>query len=160
MSKPLVHLETTIFSFYHDERESHEVKSMRAWTRDWWDNYRAGYALIISVAVLAELSRGSLPHREAAKAMAAALPSLPFTAEANRIVAAYIANIVMPADPLGDALHLALASLRRCEYLLTWNCQHIANASKFDHIHSVNGRLGIFVPKLITPLELIGSAAP
>ena len=160
MPKPLVYLETTIFSFYHDERESHEVKSMRAWTRDWWDNYRSGYDLVTSVAVLAELSRGSLPHRHSAQAMAAALPALPFTPEASHIVAAYIAAKVMPADPLGDALHLALASLRCCDYLLTWNCQHIANASKFDHIHSVNSRLGIFVPKLITPLELIGSVAP
>ena len=160
MTKPLVYLETTIFSFYHDERESHEVKSMRAWTRDWWDNYRANFDLITSVAVLAELARGSLPHREAAHTMAAALPALPFTAEALRIVSAYITRKVMPSDPLGDALHLALASLRRCDYLLTWNCQHIANASKFDHIQSVNRQLGIFVPKLITPLELIGSATP
>src|SRR6266478_7626816 len=103
MSKPLVYIETTILSFYHDERESHEVKSMRAWTRDWWENYRGGYDLITSVAVMAELSRGSLPHREAAQAMAAALPSLPYTADATRIVAAYIACKVMPADPLGDA---------------------------------------------------------
>ncbi len=63
---------------------------------------------------------------------------------------------VMPADPAGDALHLALASYHKCDFLVTWNCQHLANANKFGHIRLVNGMLGLFVPALVTPLELLG----
>jgi hypothetical protein len=62
----------------------------------------------------------------------------------------------MPADPLGDALHLALASYHRCDFLVTWNCRHLANANKFDHIRRLNALLGLFVPALVTPLELLG----
>jgi predicted nucleic acid-binding protein len=62
----------------------------------------------------------------------------------------------MPRDPLGDALHLALASHHKCDYLLTWNCQHLANANKFTHIKRVNALLGLHVPILTTPLELMG----
>ena len=50
---------------------------------------------------------------------------------------------------------LALASHYRCDFLATWNCGHLANASKFDHIRRVNGILGLFVPLLVTPLELL-----
>lgn len=62
----------------------------------------------------------------------------------------------MPQDPLGDALHLALASYHKCDFLLTWNCQHLANANKFNHIKRINTMLGLFIPILTTPLELLG----
>lgn len=72
------------------------------------------------------------------------------------IIEAYITRQVMPKDPGGDALHLALASYHRCDYLLTWNCSNLANANKFAHIRRVNAILGLFVPDLVTPLELLG----
>jgi len=72
------------------------------------------------------------------------------------IVAAYDKHKIMPKDPFGDALHLALASYHRCDFLVTWNCQHLANARKFGHIRRVNGMLGLFVPELVTPMELLG----
>ena len=75
------------------------------------------------------------------------------------IVTAYISHHVMPSDPAGDALHLAIASFHKCDFLLTWNCRHLANANKFAHIRRVNGMLGLFVPTLVTPLELLGDVA-
>lgn len=56
----------------------------------------------------------------------------------------------------GDALHLALASHHKCEFLVTWNCRHLANANKFGHIRRVNTLLGLYVPTLTTPLEMLG----
>ena len=64
----------------------------------------------------------------------------------------------LPGYPAGDALHLALASYHRCDFLVTWNCKHLANANKFGHIRRVNGLLGLFTPALITPLELLGDS--
>jgi hypothetical protein len=61
----------------------------------------------------------------------------------------------MPRNPLGDALHLALASYHRCHFLLTWNCTHLANANKFEHIRHINNLLGLSVPILTTPVELL-----
>lgn len=71
------------------------------------------------------------------------------------IVQSYIARHVMPKSPVGDALHLALASYHRCDFLATWNCKHLAHARKFAHIRRVNALLGLFVPSLVTPLELL-----
>ena len=71
------------------------------------------------------------------------------------IAAAYIAHHVMPADPAGDALHLAIASFHRCDFLVTWNCKHLANANKYGHIQRINTLLGLFVPALVTPLQIL-----
>jgi hypothetical protein len=69
---------------------------------------------------------------------------------------AYIQHKLMPGDPGGDALHLAVASYHKCDFLVTWNCRHLANANKFGHIRRVNTLLGLYVPALVTPLELLG----
>lgn len=85
------------------------------------------------------------------------LPLVPVEPPVAEIVEAYVTHKGMPQSPLGDALHLALASYHRCDFLLTWNCRHLANANKFDHIRRVNAILGLYVPALVTPLELMGS---
>jgi hypothetical protein len=81
-----------------------------------------------------------------------------FDAVHAEIVQPYIKHKVMPADPAGDALPLALASYHKCDFLVTWNCLHLANANKFGHIRRVNTLLGLFTPTLATPLELLGDS--
>ena len=83
------------------------------------------------------------------------LPLLPVEYDLDGIVEEYVKRFVMPNNPAGDALHLALASYHHCHFLLTWNCIHLANANKFEHIRHVNTTLGLFVPNLVTPLELL-----
>jgi hypothetical protein len=112
--------------------------------------------LVTSDAVLLELRNGRYPSREAALALAQELPLLEITPAVAEIVEAYVQHRVMPADPSFDALHLAIASYHKCEFLVTWNCQHLANANKYGHIRRVNSLLGLYVPVLATPLELLG----
>ena len=87
--------------------------------------------------------------------MVESLPLLAVEPAVMDIIDTYIARHVMPSDPAGDALHLALASFHRCDFLVTWNCRHLANANKFGHIRRVNTLLGLYVPSLVTPLELL-----
>ena len=112
--------------------------------------------MYISPAVLDELSDGDYPTRQDALALVAEIPALPIVREIEEIVRTYIDHLLMPANPAGDALHLAMASYHKCDFLLTWNCQHLANANKFQHIRVINGMLGLHVPSLVTPLELLG----
>ncbi len=114
------------------------------------------YQFITSTAVYDELRRGTKLWKEQALALALTIPAISPTQEIGEIVQVYTAQYVMPRDPLGDALHLALASYHKCDYLLTWNCEHLANARKFGHIRRVNMLLGLHNPLLITPLELQG----
>jgi len=151
-----VYIETTVPSFYVEARPEPEMVARRGWTREWWDHQSSRYELVTSVAVVEELQAGTYEGKTAALELIARVPLVPAEHAVDAIVDAYIANHVMPADPRGDALHLALASYHRCHFLLTWNCRHLANANKFEHIRYVNSQLGLFCPILTTPVELLG----
>jgi predicted nucleic acid-binding protein len=151
-----VYIETTIPSFYFEARTGSEMVARRDWTRMWWKDALSRYELVTSAPVVEELSRGEFGARGDCLRLIQGLPLVPVEAAVAEIVQAYIAHKVMPRHPVGDALHLALASYHRCDFLVTWNCRHLANANKFDHIRRVNGLLGLFVPALVTPLELLG----
>lgn len=155
--KPRVYIETSIPSFFYDERKSHEAISRRNWTRSWWNN-STEFEKLSSIAVIGELSFiPNLNKREHCLSLIHKIPLLFLEPEIEHIVSSYINNRIMPEDTGGDALHLALASFYKCDYLLTWNCKHLANANKFDQIRWLNNILGLYVPKIVTPLELMGN---
>jgi predicted nucleic acid-binding protein len=151
-----IYIETTIPSFYFEARSEPSMVARREWTRAWWDGAMDRHELVTSEAVLDEFSRGDFPAREDCLRLIARLPLVPVDTGVVEIVRTYIARRVMQRDPNGDALHLALASRHSCDFLVTWNCVHLANANKFGHIRRVNAMLGTFVPALVTPLELLG----
>jgi hypothetical protein len=154
--KRSVYIETTIPSFYYEVRPEPDMVARRQWTRDWWDNQRNNYQLFTSEAVIDELERGDFPGKDDALSLIREIPLLEIDSAIADAVFAYVSHHVMPADPGGDALHLAVASCHKCDFMLTWNCRHLANANKFAHIRRVNALLGLFVPALVTPLELLG----
>jgi len=153
--KRVVYIETTIPSFYQEVRTEPEMIARRNWTREWWNNQREHYQLVSSIAVIEELERGDYPNKEKILNLVADIPLLSINTEIHDIVETYIKRKLMPADILGDALHLAIASFHGCDFLLTWNCNHLANANKFSHIRRLNTLLGLYVPALITPVELL-----
>jgi predicted nucleic acid-binding protein len=153
--KRVVYIETTIPSFYQEVRTEPEMIARRNWTREWWNNQREHYQLVTSIAVIEELERGDYPNKEKILNLVADMLLLSMNTEIYDIVETYIKRKLMPADILGDAFHLATASFHSCDFLLTWNCKHLANANKFSHIRRLNTLLGLYVPALITPVELL-----
>jgi len=154
MSKT-VYIETSVPSFFHETRPEPEMVARREWTRQWWAVATERYDLVTSPAVIDELERGEYPSRDDCLELVEQLDLLEITPAVLDVVETYLSRHVMPADPAGDALHLALASFHRCDFLVTWNCRHLANANKFGHIRRVNTLLGLYVPSLVTPLELL-----
>lgn len=158
--EPLVYIETTIPSFYFEVHQEPEMVARRNWTREWWKSYRHLFALATSEAVLAELAEGDYESKDEAIALVTGIGLLEVPDQIADIIDVYLTNHLMPQERVGDALHLALASYHKCDFLLTWNCRHIANANKFEHIRILNGRLGLFVPALVTPMELCVEVTP
>ncbi len=150
--KEKVYLDSTIPSYYFDDRES--LAAFIAITRKWWSEMATSYELFISDTVLQELNAGDYPRKDEIIQFVSTIPLLPLTQDLDQIVEFYIANYVMPTSLVGDAVHLAYASYYDIQYLLTWNCNHLANANKKRHIRVINGRLGLSTPEIITPLEL------
>jgi hypothetical protein len=157
---PTVYIETTVPSYYHETRRSAMVTAWRAATRHWWDTCRRGYELFTSPYVLAELELA--PRGKGARAIAL-LNDVPLLKEPpgfEDVTAYYIEHRLMPKNAQGDAAHLALASMHHMDFLLTWNCRHLANANKVQHLSVLNARLALPVPVITTPLMLIPEDYP
>ena len=121
MGKTRVYVETTIPSFYHDSRTAPNIVARRDWTRRWWNEAAESHELVTSEAVLDELGNGPPAQSAAWMALMHDLPLLTIDSAVAEIVEAYIRHRLMPSDPGGDDLHLALASYHKCDFLVTWN---------------------------------------
>jgi hypothetical protein len=141
----LIYVETTIPSFYTETRAGIDIEARRQWTREWWVKPKPDQRLVTSDAL----------RREESLALVRPLEELDYTTEVAEIAAVYLQHKLMPVEAIGDADHLALASLYNCDMLVTWNCKHLANANKTGHIRRVNALLGLRTPLLVTPLELL-----
>ncbi len=150
--KKSVYLDTTIPSYYYDKRS--ELKYPCEITRKWWKEERRNYDIFISFETIAELNRGNYPRKEEILEFVNAIEQLDQSRDIKNIVEHYIKNTLMPKDVRGDAVHLAYASYYKIDFLLTWNCNHLANANKKQHIKIINSQLDLFTPEIITPLEL------
>jgi predicted nucleic acid-binding protein len=155
MPKPRLYIETTIPSFYHDLRDSEAVTFRRAATRRWWDDTAARYELVTSEIVRDELAAATSDQVPLRLARLDGITTLAFLPQVAEIARYYLHHRLMPANPPEDALHLALASYYDCDLIVTWNCRHLANPNKATHIRRLNARLGLRVPRLVTPLELL-----
>ena len=152
----LIYIETTIPSFHTETRTALGIAARRKWTREWWSLPQPDTRLVTPAIVFEELERiPDAARREQSLALVRPLEQLDYTREVAEIAAVYLSHRLMPAEALGDADHLALASFYGCDMLVTWNCRHLANANKTGHIRRVNALLGLRTPLLVTPLELL-----
>jgi predicted nucleic acid-binding protein len=149
------YIETSIPSFYYDLRDDIQAQAMKKWTREWWHMNKENVLFVTGIPVIAELSQTHEPKKSNALRLIENLLILNYDEAVDEIVFAYIRHKLMPEKDMGDAAHLALASYHKCDFLVTWNCKHIANANKFDRIRRINGMLGLFTPKLVTPFLLV-----
>lgn len=77
------------------------------------------------------------------------------TEEAEHFAEMLIQGIPLPEKAKVDALHIAIATLSGMDYLLTWNCAHIANAILRPKIEAICRTFGYEPPTICTPQELM-----
>ncbi len=154
MSKS-VYLETTIPSAYFDERDDIVSGFQRYQTRLWWNKYKDDFELYTSEAVIVELRQERFPGQEDAIRLLDTVAILPVGDEIAGVARIYVEQLVMPRGQMGDSFHLAFASVYALDYLLTWNCRHLANPRKVTHIAEINRRLGLITPTILTPQMLV-----
>jgi hypothetical protein len=154
--KPKVYLETTIPS-YLTARPSRDLVTAahQQITREWWDTRRHAFDLFVSQMVLDEASAGDPDAAARRLAVLAPLPLLNPRAEGADLAQALIEQVSLPIGAAADALHIAIAVVNGMDYLLTWNCTHIANAALRSQIATVCRRAGFEVPIICTPDELL-----
>ena len=152
-----LYVETSIISYLRQKPSSQVITAARQLiTHQWWDSERASYELVVSQYVIDEVSAGD-PALAADRLLALeGIPLLPNAQEIPQIAKAIMSLGVLPSKAGVDALHIAAVAHHRIQYLLTWNCRHIANAKILPRIHGMLMDLGIPIPIICTPEELLG----
>jgi hypothetical protein len=117
------------------------------------------FACSISQEVLDEISRGDPAQVARRLAIARALPKLTASGEAERLTLQLLRCGALPASASSDAAHVAIATTAGMDYLLTWNCRHIANRQILKKAAAVCERSGYRLPAVCTPEELLGGNA-
>jgi hypothetical protein len=151
-----VYIETTIPSYLTAWRSPELVMAARQEiTREWWDNRRAKFDLFISQLVIDEASAGDSDAIARRLAILQNIPLIEPQDETDEVVEALIRALSLPDRAADDAVHIALAVVNGIDYLLTWNCTHLANATNRPIIDSVCDSLGYEAPLICTPEELL-----
>ena len=123
-------------------------------THDWWER-RKDFDLFVSQAVILEAGRGD--SNAAARRLAAVEDAavLEVTEDATTLAEAFLEQNALPLKAALDALHIAVAVVTGMDYVLTWNCAHIANATMRTRIETICRSEGYEPPVLCTPEELM-----
>ena len=155
---PTVYVETTIPS-YLAARPSRDfiVLGHQEVTQAWWDVERVHYDLYISQLVLDEIGAGNPELATVRTALVQDLPILDLTHEIELLALEYVRELIFPQKATTDAYHLAFAVEYELDYLLTWNCAHLANGFTRLKLQKLHISRGKHLPVIVTPEELISS---
>jgi hypothetical protein len=154
--KPTAYLETTIVSYLTAWPSRDLVMAAnQETTREWWKSRKDEFDLYISQPVIEESSAGDPDAAARRGEVLRQIPRLTISPEVEDLATLLIADVPLPATAQTDALHIATAAVNAMNYLLTWNCAHIANAELRPRIEAVCRAAGYEPPVICTPLELV-----
>src|SRR5262249_37670710 len=152
-----VYLETTFIS-YLVARPSRDVviAGHQQTTQEWWADRRNEFNNCVSQVVIDEISTGDRDEVQKRIAIIEGLTTLQVTEAAKSLARAIMAAGILPPHVVRDAAHVAVAAVHAVDYLLTWNCKHLANAQVARRIALVCEKDGHRMPIICTPEELLG----
>ena len=150
-----VYIETTIVS-YLTARPSRDIvtRAHQRVTREWWRNRREEFDVFISPLVLQEARMGDRGLARRRARVLHGIPVLAVTPDAVALARLLVRRGPIPERAEVDALHIAAAAVHGTDYLLTWNCKHIANALMRGRIEALCRSAGFEPPIMCTPEEL------
>ncbi|NET62395.1 MAG: type II toxin-antitoxin system VapC family toxin [Symploca sp. SIO2E6] len=152
-----IYIETSILG-YLTARPSRDVivAANTQITIEWWDTRRSDFQLYSSQAVVKETSQGDAKIASQRLKIVRSLALLDLNQSVLDLAEQFLGRSNLPAKADVDAIHIAAATVHGMDYLLTWNCKHIANAQIQKKLAQVSFDLGYELPILCTPYELLG----
>ena len=143
-----VYIETTILSYLVAlPAKDVVIAGHQKTTLDWWAYRRTAFECFISQVVIDEISAGD-------PSVADSLNSLAVTVDAEQLTESIMKSGILPPKAIRDAAHIAVATVHGVQYLLTWNCKHLANAQIAKRVANLCRLAGFEMPTICTPEEL------
>lgn len=154
--KRKIYVETSVIS-YLTARPSKSIigAAHQQISHAWWER-RADYELYVSQSVWQECSAGDPVASQKRLAALEGIAVLAITQDMIHLAESLIDQAIIPAKAIEDALHIAVSTLHHIDFLVTWNCRHIANPVIQEKIAVYLEQLGLFLPIICTPEELLG----
>lgn len=154
--KERVYVETSVVS-YLTSRPSRDmvIAAHQELTRQWWKDRSGEFELFISELVQEEARRGDPDASAARLEVLGQLPIISISDEAVTLAEHLVSEGPIPKESAADALHIAIAAVNGIDFLLTWNCKHLANASHRNRIEALVEGAGYACPVICTPEELM-----
>ncbi len=146
-----LYLETTVLGAYLDNGDPFR----RDLTMRWFERELGEYRVCTSTLVRRELERIDEPHRSSYLRLLTGLDNLELTEESAILAEGYISRGIFHRKFIADALHVAIASFHKIDYVVTWNFGHLANVRKQARLRMFNTAAGFFSPSIITPEFLV-----
>ena len=155
-----IYIETSIVSYLRQSPSPHVVTAARQLlTHQWWNEERQNYSLVTSQFVIDEAADGDVTLASERLQVLDGIPRLPLDAGVADIADEIMRRAILPPKASIDALHIAMTAFHRIDYLLTWNCRHIANGRILPRVHAVLTELGHPIPFVCTPEEMVSDDA-
>jgi hypothetical protein len=154
--KPSLYIETTVPSYYVSE-DSRDVIVLahQQITRTWWTRRLRDFRTYISPVVLEE-ARGGDPEQAAKRLeILGQFEILEANEAVEALAARYAVELNIPDKSIRDAAHLAFACVYELDFMVTWNCTHIANGEVIRRLVRFNAIAGVATPTICTPEELL-----
>lgn len=150
-----VYIETTIPSYLAARPSSDlNIAADQQLTHHWWTHESFQFRLYTSVFTLDEAGRGDVNAADRRQRFLNDIPDLAIPPEFLALEADIIRLFQLPPKAQTDASHLALAVLHRMDYLLTWNCTHLANSVLQKELMDYCQYHTLHVPIVCTPRTL------
>ena len=155
-TRPTVYLDTTIPSFLAGRSRKDLLSTRRQRiTRVWWDRYRARYDLRVSYRVVTEASAGDPKYADQRVRLLNGIESLESDHRTEALMFLLVGRGLLPLKASADAEHIAIAAIHSVNYLLSWNCRHLANPHIAGRIVRTCERFGFQCPQICTPEQLM-----
>ena len=156
MEKPTVYIESSVISYYASRRTRDIiVAAHQEITIEWWEETLPKIHPFISQVIIDEISRGDLEASQKRLHAIKEFELLEITDETLNLASIYFKALKIPDKARADSIHMALAVYHGTDYMVTWNCTHIAAARIRYEIERINNKKGYFTPVICTPEELM-----
>jgi predicted nucleic acid-binding protein len=154
--KKSVYVESTVIS-YLTAKPSRDVvvAGHQQLTREWWDYSLPKLNPFVSQFVVNEVSAGDPVASKARLKSISTFSLLEMKPEIEHIANQYFRAIRIPEKAKSDAFHLAVATWHGLDFLVSWNCTHIASARVRGIVEQINAQNDFATPMICTPEELM-----
>lgn len=154
--KESIYIETSVVSYYASKPSRDIiVLAHQQITWEWWPKAVKRFHVYVSEVVVEEAAAGNKESAEKRLKELKRFSHLELTERVEQIAQIYMEKLSIPKKALRDAAHLAVASVHNIDYLVTWNCVHLANGEIIKRLLKLNEKLRVKTPVICTPEELM-----